>query len=94
MTIHWDPSIGALTTEYVALSPTTILNHEGDHALTYVKDSKKFWNDYKTPDKDYKNKLEKDCIKGTEQQTALKLKEIKLGQVTRTNCSIKVFLTT
>jgi RHS repeat-associated protein len=85
MTIHWDSTVGMLTTEYHAISPTVILNHEGDHALKYVTDSKAFWNDYNTPDEQYSNKLEKDCIQGTEQTTARALGEIKEGEVTRTD---------
>ena len=94
MTIHWSPTIGILTTEYHALSPTVLLNHEGDHALKYVTDPKAFWEDYKTPDNQYANKLEKDCIQGTEQTTALALGEINEGEVTRFDHNAERILTT
>ena len=94
MTIHWSPTVGILTTEYHALSPTVLLNHEADHVLKYVTDPKAFWKDYKTPDNQYDNKLEKDCIQGTEKNTALALREINEGEVTRTDHKAEQILTT
>ena len=85
MTIHWDPSMGILTTNHHILSPTTLLNHEADHALKYSTNPEGFWRDYNTPDKQYSNKLERDCIQGTEQNTARSLGEISDGEVTRTD---------
>ena len=32
-TIYWEPNVGVMTTDGVLLSPTTVLNHEADHAL-------------------------------------------------------------
>lgn len=36
-TISWDPTKAVLTNEVHELSPTTILNHEVDHALQHDK---------------------------------------------------------
>ena len=36
-TIFWNPHLGVLTDEGVVISPATVLNHEADHALQYLK---------------------------------------------------------
>ena len=86
-TIGWDPSLGALTEEGHIVSPTTILNHEVDHALQHDQNPEQFFNDINTPDPNYGDKEEKRVITGSEQDTARKLGEIKEGEVTRTSHS-------
>ena len=82
-TISWDPSQAVLTNELHELSPTTVLNHEVDHALQFDKNPEQQKQDGKTPDTQYGNKEEKRVIEGSEQETAKKLGEIKEGEVTR-----------
>jgi RHS repeat-associated protein len=82
-TISWDPTKAVLTNEVHELSPTTILNHEVDHALQHDKNPEQQKKDGKTPDSQYGNKEEKRVIEGSEQETAKKLGEIKEGEVTR-----------
>lgn len=82
-TISWDPNSGSTIREGVDLSPTVILNHEGDHDLQHDQNPEQFKIDADTPDQQYGNKEEKRVIEGSEQQTALKLGEIKEGEVTR-----------
>ena len=84
-TIYWNPDIGLLTSSDKALSPTTILNHEADHTLQYLKDPQKNILDSHTEDPDYDNKEEFRVITGAEQRTAFALGEIKDGEVTRTD---------
>jgi hypothetical protein len=82
-TISWDPSQAVLTNELHELSPTSVLNHEVDHALQKDKNPERQKTDGKTPDSQYGNKEEKRVIEGSEQKTAKKLGEIKEGEVTR-----------
>lgn len=82
-TISWDPTKAVLTTEAHELSPTTILNHEVDHALQHDQNPEQQKTDKKTPDTQYGDKEEKRVIEGSEQDTAKKLGEIKEGEVTR-----------
>lgn len=82
-TISWDPTQALLTNELHELSPTSILNHEVDHALQHDQNPDQQKTDGKTPDSQYGNKEEKRVIKGSEQETAKKLGEIKEGEVTR-----------
>jgi hypothetical protein len=82
-TINWDPSKALLTNEMIKISPTTILNHEIDHALQNDKNPDQQKKDYKEPDPNYGNKEEKRVIEGSEQTTAMKNGEIKKGEVTR-----------
>jgi RHS repeat-associated protein len=82
-TISWNPTKAVLTNEVHELSPTTILNHEVDHALQHDKNPEQQKTDGKTPDAQYGNKEEKRVIEGSEQETAKKLGEIKEGEVTR-----------
>lgn len=54
-----------------------------DHALQHDRNPKKQKVDSKDdPSNPYKNKEEEGVIKGSEQETARKLKEIKVGEVT------------
>ena len=81
--ISWDPTQALLTNELHELSPTSILNHEVDHALQHDQNPDQQKTDGKTPDSQYGNKEEKRVIEGSEQGTAKKLGEIKEGEVTR-----------
>ena len=82
-TIYWDPSMGLLTSLNVALSPTTLLNHEGGHALRYLENPELYVRDTETTDPKYGHLEERRNISGTEQNTASALGEIEDGQVTR-----------
>ena len=84
-TIYWDTNMAVKTKNGTILSPYTILNHEGDHALDNVVNPEGHKKDKETEDKDYGNKMEKKTIEGTEQITAKALGEIKEGEVTRTD---------
>ena len=88
-TISWNPTMGLEVDDGAILSPTTVLNHEFAHAITYdaaVKEGKlKEWyaDCAKGSDPDYGSKNEKWVITRTEQKTAKALGEISKGQVTR-----------
>ncbi|KDN55708.1 RHS repeat-associated core domain-containing protein [Flavobacterium seoulense] len=82
-TINWDPNRGLLTNKGIMISATTILNHEGDHALEELTNKKQKDINKSTKDKDYDNLEEKRVIEGTEQLTAKALGEIQDGEVTR-----------
>jgi RHS repeat-associated protein len=74
-TITWDDKNGIKTTEGEFLSPTTLLNHEADHALQEENHPIKKFIDKLIPSK-YGNKEEERVIKGSEQRTAKALGEI------------------
>ncbi|EKT3966585.1 RHS repeat-associated core domain-containing protein [Flavobacterium psychrophilum] len=74
-TITWDDNNGLKTTEGEFLSPTTLLNHEADHALQEESHPVKKFIDKLLPSK-YSNKEEERVIKGSEQRTAKALGEI------------------
>ncbi len=82
-TISWDPNKALLTNELHELSPTSVLNHEVDHALQFDQNPEQQKTDGDTPDPNYGNLEEKRVITGSEQTTAKKLGEIKEGEVTR-----------
>lgn len=84
-TISWNSTQGLLTNNLVSLSPTSVLNHEIDHALQHDQNPDKQKTDGKTQDAKYDNKEEKRVIEGSEQETAKKLGEIRKGETTRTN---------
>jgi RHS repeat-associated protein len=92
-TIMWNPTMGLKVDGGAILSPTTVLNHEFAHALTYdvaVKNDKlKEWyaDCAEGSDPDYGRKNEKWIITRTEQKTAKAFGEIKEDQVTRKNHS-------
>lgn len=83
--ISWCPTAGLTTTENVVISPTTILNHEFDHALQGIHNPKQKAQDKATEDYNYDNAEERRVIAGSEQETAIKLGEILPGQITRDN---------
>ncbi len=84
-TIFWNPTMGMITNNGIAVSPATILNHEADHAKQELYNPEQKKIDKSTPDPQYGNKEEKRVIEGTEQETAKKLGETKEGEVTRTD---------
>ena len=87
--ISWNPTMGLEVDEGAILSPTTALNHEFAHALTYDAAVKKgklnewYADCAEGSDPDYGSKNEKWVITRTEQKTAKALGEISEGQVTR-----------
>ncbi len=93
-TLSWNPVGGAWfdnetdKSEFAmqnSMSPAAVLNHEMDHALADIKDPKAFEKRSNTPDVKYKDKEERRVITGSEQKTAKALKELTVGEVTRTN---------
>ncbi len=84
-TIYWDPNMGMITNNGIEVSPSTILNHEADHANQELYNPEQKKTDKNTPDSQYGNKEEKRVIEGSEQSTAKKLGETKEGEVTRTD---------
>jgi hypothetical protein len=93
-TITWSSRTGVFTNNGIEMSPTTVLNHEVDHALQYDKHPKQQKNDSRTKDAQYGNKEEKRVITGSEQETAKALGEIKKGEVTRTDHGGMLYETT
>ena len=83
MTLLWNPTMGIITNNNVKLSPTTVLNHEFDHAVNYIRNPKQHIEDTKYIDYQYDNMEERRVITGSEQKTATALGEITNGQVTR-----------
>ena len=91
-TIVWNPNMGIKTNELQVLSPSTLLNHEIDHALAFDKNPSQYLNDIRMyndnhPDNLYYSLEEKRVITGSEQKTALALGEINEGEITRTDHS-------
>ena len=86
--ISWSSQNGLKTTEEKYLSPTTLLNHEIDHALEYDKSPNSYIKNIKLyndshPDNLYNSPEEKRVITGSEQKTAKALGEIRDNEVTR-----------
>lgn len=86
-TIYWDPYGGVSTTNGQTISPTTVLNHEADHAYEHITNNTEYNKNKNTEDSNYGNKEEKRVITGTEQRTAFALGEIRANEKTRTNHS-------
>jgi RHS repeat-associated protein len=83
-TVEWNSRMGILTNNAIMLSPTSVLNHEFDHALQHDKNPMQQIKDSPIDDKNpYRNNEEKRVITGSEQKTARKLGEIRDGEVTR-----------
>ncbi len=83
-TVEWNPLIGVKTNNDKKLSPTTVLNHEFDHAAEWDKNSKGMDKNSRKDNKNpYEDKEEQRVITGSEQRTAKALGEIKEGEVTR-----------
>lgn len=97
--IHWNPEKGIETNNGTVISPSTVLDHEMDHAVQFDKAKKqlddgnvKAWNKYAATTKPgtsavYGNKEEERVITGVEQTTAQALGEVEPGKVTRTDHS-------
>jgi len=83
--IYWDPTMAVFTTNFVMVSPATVLAHEVDHALQHKKNPKQFNRDIHTPDPNYHTKEEKRVITTTEQEVARRHGEINENEVTRTD---------
>ncbi len=83
-TLTWNPSQSLVTTNKNVLSPMSVLNHEVDHALDHAQKGEAHITDSKL-DKQYGTTEERRVITGSEQETALKLGEIKKGETTRTD---------
>ena len=93
-TITWSSRTGVLTNNAFELSPTTVLNHEIDHAVQYDKNRKQQIEDYKAKDDSYGNKEERRVITGSEQKTARALGEISKLDITRTDHAGTLYETT
>src|SRR5690606_38657692 len=74
---------GIETEEGHLVSPTTVLNHEIDHANQDKNNPEQMTKDIETKDDDYSDAEEKRVITGSEQKTAKKHGEIKKNEVTR-----------
>ena len=88
--ISWDSQVGLKTNDEHYLSPTTLLNHEVDHALEFDKSPDTYKENIKQYgdsdiDSFYYSPEEKRVITGSEQKTAKALGEIKDNEVTRTD---------
>jgi len=82
--IRWNDKQGIETNKGVSLTPTLVLNHEGDHMLNALKNpSQHSANSQADKDNPYSNKEEERVIKGSEQDTAKKLGLIEEGETTR-----------
>jgi RHS repeat-associated protein len=84
-TVTWSSNAMLLTTNGTSLSATSILNHELDHAAQKDKNPDQQKQDGNTKSTNFGNKEEERVIKGSEQQTAKNLGEIKEGETTRTD---------
>lgn len=73
------------TNERITFSPSTILEHEFDHAVSKKTDPIAHEERRKTPVKNLKNKEEERVIKGSEQKTGQKNGELKEGQHRKTH---------
>ena len=93
-TIYWNPNSGLLTTNFVELSPTSVLNHEIDHALQFDKNPRQFKKDANSQNSQYDTDEEQRVITGSEQETARKLGEINEGEVTREDHRGQLYETT
>lgn len=85
--IEWNPLRG-LDTGLTILSPAVLLNHEFAHAVNWLNSPDDFSDNIKvltddSPDVDYHTKEDKNVINTVERDTAVKLGEIKKGEITR-----------
>jgi len=67
--IFWDSRLASKTEEGYVESPATILEHEMDHALDYLRNPKAHQDRVDTPDKQYKNAEERRVTTGSEAKT-------------------------
>ncbi|WP_026135751.1 RHS repeat-associated core domain-containing protein [Nafulsella turpanensis] len=92
--IYWNPEGGAAYENGTVVSPSTVLEHESDHALARHTEYPEFNDRRKTPDARYTNKEERRVITGSEQKTARANGEISSTGVTRTSHSGDLVITT
>ncbi len=86
--IYWNPTIGLLNKKNgIITSPATNLDHEAAHQVQRLKHPGQFKHDSESYDAQYDNKEDRRVIEHREQKVAFALKEIKGGQVTRTDHS-------
>jgi len=90
--IDWNPKDGIKTDEGYKMSPATALDHEFDHATSYVDNPTAYDKRANTPDKQYDNKEERRVITGSEVRTARANYEYPQGYV-RKNHSGGSFIT-
>ena len=84
--INWNDKQGIETNNGISLTPTSILNHEADHALGALTNPEEHLKRAKNdPTNPYNTKEEERVITGSEQDTAKKLGLIEEGEVTRTD---------
>jgi RHS repeat-associated protein len=85
-TLYWNPRVAYFFEEtFITISPATVLAHEVSHGARFDNDKVGIRKDQRTPDAEYSNAEEKRVITGPEQRVAKGLKEIKEGEVTRTD---------
>lgn len=80
-TVFWDTKYASKTAEGQVYSPATIMEHEMDHAKSYLTDPKAHRERAKTPDKQYGNAEERRVITGSEAKTAQANGEFPKGYV-------------
>ena len=84
--IEWNPTDAIKTDEGYTMSPATNVDHEFDHAISYIDNPNAYIIRAKTPDKQYDNKEERRVETGSEARTARANYEFPEGYV-RTNHS-------
>ncbi|MCU0391490.1 MAG: M91 family zinc metallopeptidase [Thermoflexibacter sp.] len=82
-TINWLPLGGYETANGTVLSPSTVLEHEADHAYDHAKNATAHEKRSNTKDEQYGTAEEKRVITGTEQKTARSFGELQKGKITR-----------
>lgn len=80
-TVFWDTKYASKTAEGHVYSPATIMEHEMDHAKSYLTDSEAHTKRVNTPDKQYGNAEEKRVITSSEAKTAQANGEFPKGYV-------------
>jgi hypothetical protein len=79
--IFWNNLYGSKTKEGYLYSPATILEHEMDHALSYLTDPNAHKKRIETPDKQYDTMEERRVITGSEAKTAQANGEVPKGYI-------------
>ena len=84
-TIYWNPTRALFTETIYVLTPSELLNHEFDHAISYNNDPEATLARKNKYIESYGNVEEKRVIEGSEFETAKKLGRLEKNQVTRVN---------
>lgn len=85
-TVYWNFNAGLLTDEGYVLSPSTVLEHEIDHGLDFIKDPIGHFSRSKpNSDSQFGTKEEKRVIKGSEKTTGHVNKEIPKGYLRKSH---------